>query len=169
MVHLRLWIRLPRTTRCRSVIFQSGQPLALFCTWRLFFDLTSRMRPTRLHGMCRALPSLWCGIKRLLRYLQSSIDFCLVFTGAAAQPLKWICSADGSLAPDDSRQSTGGYAVRLGDSLIAWKVVTAKCILLSTCECDLYFVFLGAKTMKWLVFWITAGNLICPWNTSVAN
>ena len=41
--------------------------------------------------------------------------------------------------------------VRLGNSLISWKVVTAKCILLSTCECELFFIFLGAKTMKWLI------------------
>jgi hypothetical protein len=116
----------------------------------LRFDIAHATNKVARH-VARPTVTVVRRIKRLLRYLQGSIDFCLVFAGDTAQPLKWVCSADGSLAPDDTRQSTGGYVVRLGDSIIAWKVVTAKCILLSTCECELFFIFQGAKAMKWLV------------------
>ena len=45
----------------------------------------------------------------------------------------------------------GGYAWFIGQSLISWKVVTAKSAITSTCEAELFFLCAAAKTGVWLV------------------
>ena len=40
----------------------------------------------------------------------------------------------------------GGNAWFLGESLISWKVVTAKSAVTSTCEAELFFLCMAAKT-----------------------
>ena len=105
----------------------------------LRFDIAQAVNKVARH-MAAPTEKVVQRLKRLLRYLAGTADFELKFGDVAPAPLRLVCSADGSLAPDESRQSTGGYVVRLGSSLISWKVVTAKCILLSTCECELFFM-----------------------------
>ena len=54
--------------------------------WRSFFDLTSRRQSTKLRGhVAGPTDKVVQRVKRLLRYLQGSIDFRLVFTGATSQ------------------------------------------------------------------------------------
>ena len=86
-------------------------------------------------------------IKRVFRYLSATTDFALVYKSVPPARVKLQCSSDSSFDVD----TMGGYAWFLGDSLISWKVVTAKCAVTSTCEAELFFLCAAAKTGVWLI------------------
>jgi hypothetical protein len=58
-------------------------------------------------------------IKRLLRYLRGTLDFRLLLRRFSATELRVYTDADWAGCPD-TRRSTSGYAVFLGDSLVSW-------------------------------------------------
>jgi hypothetical protein len=57
--------------------------------------------------------------KRILRYLQGTLDFGLVIPRSAPMQLVMYTDADWAGYPD-TRRSTSGYAVFLGGSLVSW-------------------------------------------------
>ena len=86
-------------------------------------------------------------IKRVFRYLAAIADFALIFKQVPSSSARLQCSCDSSFDVD----TMGGYAWFLGDSLISWKVVTAKSAVTSTCEAELFFLCSAAKTGVWLI------------------
>ena len=85
-------------------------------------------------------------IKRVFRYLSATTDFALVYKSVPAARARLQCSSDSSFDVN----TMGGYAWFLGDSLISWKVVTAKSAVTSTCEAELFFLCAAVKTGVWL-------------------
>jgi hypothetical protein len=86
-------------------------------------------------------------IKRLFRYLSATKDFRLVYSKVSSDRFGLSCSSDSGF----DVVTMGGYVWFLGDSLISWKVVTAKSAITSTCDAELFFIFQASKTGKWLV------------------
>jgi hypothetical protein len=58
-------------------------------------------------------------IKRILRYLQGTLEFGLLLRRSSVSDLTFYTNADWVGCPD-TRRSTSGYAVFLGDNLISW-------------------------------------------------
>ena len=86
-------------------------------------------------------------IKRLFRYLAATKDFRLVYSKVSSDRFGLSCSSDSGF----DVVTMGGYVWFLGESLISWKVVTAKSAITSTCDAELFFIFQASKTGKWLV------------------
>lgn len=76
----------------------------------------------------------WTSVKRILRYLQGTSDFSIVYQRQSSAPqLKGFCDADcgGDI---DTRRSRSGYIFKLGSGLIAWSSQGQKCTAQSTTE-----------------------------------
>jgi hypothetical protein len=67
-------------------------------------------KPTQTH---------WQSVKRLLRYLKSTIQFGLQIHRSSCNMLQAFCDADWAGNKDD-RRSTGSFCVFLGKNLISW-------------------------------------------------
>ena len=95
----------------------------------------------------------WIAVKRILRYLKTTINHCLVFTGNERSKL--ICYADASWANDlDTRRSTIGYLFKLNENLVSWKSQRQPTVALSSTEAE--YMSLAAATQEaiWLnVLW----------------
>jgi hypothetical protein len=61
----------------------------------------------------------WTAVKRILRYLHSTIDLGLCFTRSSSSLLSSYSDADWADNPDD-RCSIGGFLIFLGGNLISW-------------------------------------------------
>ena len=86
-------------------------------------------------------------IKRVFRYLAATTDFTLIYKKVSPEIVRLQCSSDSLFDVD----TMGGNAWFLGESLISWKVVTAKSAVTSTCEAELFFLCMAAKTGVWLI------------------
>ena len=77
----------------------------------------------------------WQAVKRILRYLKGTIDFKLRLGGRA--PLRLEAYTDADWGGDlDSRKSTTGYVIYLGDSVISWKSRLQPTVAKSTTEAE---------------------------------
>lgn len=61
----------------------------------------------------------WDALKRILRYVQGTIDFGLTLGKSIAPSLLAYTDADWVGCPD-TRRSTSGYCVYYGSNLISW-------------------------------------------------
>jgi hypothetical protein len=75
-----------------------------------------------VNQLCQHMHALttthWIAAKRVLRYLNGTADHGLYYTKSNLQ-VNAFCDSDWAGCPDD-RRSTTGFAVFLGDCLIAW-------------------------------------------------
>ncbi|XP_022018965.1 uncharacterized mitochondrial protein AtMg00810-like [Helianthus annuus] len=74
-------------------------------------------------------------LKRIVRYLQGTIDYGLHITCSAKTSLVAYSDADWGGCPD-SRRSTSGYCVFLGDNLISWSSKRQPTISRSSAEAE---------------------------------
>ena len=79
--------------------------------------------------------SHWTAVKRILRYLQTTKNFQLEFSGQCIEKL--TCYADASWANDlDTRKSTTGYLFKLNGNIISWKSQRQSTVALSSTEAE---------------------------------
>ena len=91
----------------------------------------------------------WIAVKRILRYLKTTSNYSLVFTGNERSKL--TCYADASWADDlDTRRSTTGYLFKLNGNLVSWKSQRQTTVALSSTEAE--YMSLAAATQEaiWL-------------------
>ncbi|XP_019054959.1 PREDICTED: uncharacterized protein LOC109115419 [Nelumbo nucifera] len=61
----------------------------------------------------------WSAVKRIIRYLKSTIDHVIIFCSSQELALEAFSGADWASCPVD-RRSQGGFCVYLGRNLISW-------------------------------------------------
>ncbi|WVZ70234.1 hypothetical protein U9M48_018914 [Paspalum notatum var. saurae] len=81
-------------------------------------DITYAVQQVCLHMHDPREPHL-TAVKRLLRYLRGTVDYDLLLHRSSSAELVVYTDADWAGCPD-TRQSTSGYAVFLGDNLVSW-------------------------------------------------
>ena len=90
----------------------------------------------------------WEVVKWILRYLRSSLDTCLCFTGAS---LKLHSYVDADFAGDiDSRKSTTRFVFILGGIVISWASNLQKIVTFSTTEVEYVAATEVGNEMIWL-------------------
>ena len=90
----------------------------------------------------------WTAVKNILKYLNRTKDYVLVYNAAELCPLGYT---DSDFQADvDSRKSTSGYVFTLGGGAIVWKSVKQKCIADSTMEAEYVAASEAAKEAVWL-------------------
>ncbi|KAK1647556.1 hypothetical protein QYE76_065361 [Lolium multiflorum] len=77
----------------------------------------------------------WTAVKRILRYVRSTLTHGLHLRPAPTAVLAAFSDADWAGNPDD-RRSTGGYAVFLGSNLIAWSARKQATVSRSSTEAE---------------------------------
>ena len=88
-------------------------------------------------------------MKRILRYLSGTIDFGLWLVPSAIHSLTAYSDADWGGCPD-SRRSTSGYWVFLGDNLISWSSKRQPTISRSSAEAKYRGVVNAVAETTWL-------------------
>lgn len=89
----------------------------------------------------------WTGVKRILRYLRTTIDYQLVFNDTFETLTGFT---DASWGDDASRRSTSGYLFSVGSAVISWQSKRQPTVALSTCEAEFVGQTHAAKEAIWL-------------------
>jgi hypothetical protein len=98
-------------------------------------------RPTVMH---------MCVVKQILRYVQGTLNYGLVYTREEKEEVLTGYS-DSDLAGDrEHRRSTGGMAFYLNGGLITWCSHKEKRVALSSCESEFMAATATAMQAKWL-------------------
>jgi hypothetical protein len=88
-------------------------------------------------------------MKRILRYLQGTLDLGLHLHRTTPADLLVYTDADWAGCPD-TRKSTSGYAVFLGDNLISWSSKHQPTVSRSNAEAEYRAVANGVAEACWL-------------------
>jgi hypothetical protein len=88
-------------------------------------------------------------MKRILRYLRGTPDFSLLLRRSSSSDLIVYTDADwvGCL---DTRRSTSGYVVFLGDNLVSWSAKRQTVVSRSSAEAEYRVVANGVAEAAWL-------------------
>lgn len=98
-------------------------------------------RPTSIHLNA---------VKRILRYVQGTLQYGLVYTKNSGNNVV-TGFTDSDLTGDlDDRRSTGGMCFYLNDNLITWVSQKQRCVALSSCEAE----FMAATAAACQAIWI---------------
>ncbi|KAI3684721.1 hypothetical protein L6452_33946 [Arctium lappa] len=99
-----------------------------------------------MHSPCMAH---WNALKRIIRYLQGTADYGLHLRSSSALSIRAYTDADWAGCPD-TRRSTSGYCVYLGDNLISWSSKRQSTISRSSAEAEYRGVANVVAEICWL-------------------
>jgi hypothetical protein len=88
-------------------------------------------------------------MKHILRYLQGTLDFGLLLRRSSSSDLVVYIDADWAGCPD-TRRSTSGYAVFLGDNLVSWSAKRQTVVSRSSAEAEYRAVTNDVVEATWL-------------------
>ncbi|CAL8999891.1 unnamed protein product, partial [Prunus brigantina] len=89
--------------------------------------------------------------KRVLRYIQGTIDYGIEYVAGNSALLIGYCDSDWSGSEDD-RKSTSGYAFSFGSGTLAWASVKQQSVALSTAEAEYVSAAEATSHAIWLRF-----------------
>ncbi|WVZ79942.1 hypothetical protein U9M48_027464 [Paspalum notatum var. saurae] len=111
-------------------------------------DITYAVQQVCLHMHDPCEPHL-TAVKRIIRYLQGTADLGLFLGRSSPSVLTVYTDADWASCPD-TRHSTSGYAVFLGDNLISWSSKRQPTVSRSSAEAEYCAVANGVTEASWL-------------------
>ena len=89
--------------------------------------------------------------KRVLRYIQGTMDFGIEYVKGKTTLLIGYCDSDWAGSVDDMR-STSGYAFNLGSGVFSWASIKQHTVALSTTEAEYVSAAEATSQAKWLRF-----------------
>ncbi|KAM1256948.1 hypothetical protein EV1_030743 [Malus domestica] len=89
-------------------------------------------------------------VRRILRYVKSTIDYGLLYKKGEDCKLVGYCDADYA-GDHDTRRSTTGYVFKLGSGTISWCSKRQPTVSLSTTEAEYRAAAMAAQENAWLV------------------
>ncbi|WVZ79892.1 hypothetical protein U9M48_027417 [Paspalum notatum var. saurae] len=111
-------------------------------------DVTYAVQQVCLHMHDPREPHL-TAVKRILRYLRGTANLGLSIGRSSSSSLTVYTDADWAGCPD-TRKSTSGYAVFLGDNLISWSSKRQQTVSRSSAEAEYRAVANGVAEASWL-------------------
>jgi histone deacetylase 1/2 len=103
----------------------------------------------------------WQGIKRILRYLQGTINYCLHIKPSTDLDITGFSDADWATSVDD-RKSVAGQCVFLGETLISWSSRKQKVVSRSSTESEYRALADLAAEIAWIRSLLTELKLPLP-------
>ena len=92
----------------------------------------------------------WQDVKRILRYVQGTVDYSLIFR-AKDNTCSRIGYSEADWAGDlDTRRSTSGYVFQIEGSTVSWHSKRQTCVSKSTTEAEYVALSLAAQEAVWL-------------------
>ena len=113
-------------------------------------------RPYAVSFLSRFIPEPkklhWRYLKRLLRYIKTTIEYSLIFTKNSKDEMqKLIGFTDSDFAGSiEDRKSTSGYAFKYDNCLISWHSSRQKTVSLSSTEAEYIALTSAVKELIWL-------------------
>ncbi|XP_066929497.1 uncharacterized protein [Clytia hemisphaerica] len=93
----------------------------------------------------------WKGVKSVFRYIQGTLDHCLVYVSSKSRNVELSAYADADWAGDkSSRKSTSGYVFQIGTSPVTWRSQRQSVIALSTTEAEYISLSHSTQEAVWL-------------------
>lgn len=89
-------------------------------------------------------------VRRILRYVKSTIDYGLLYKKGENCKLVGYCDADYA-GDHDTRRSTTGYVFKLGSGTISWCSKRQPTVSLSTTEAEYRAAAMAAQESTWLI------------------
>ncbi|KAI5333503.1 hypothetical protein L3X38_023634 [Prunus dulcis] len=89
--------------------------------------------------------------KRVLRYVQGTLEYGVEYKKGMAATLIGYCDSDWAGSEDD-RRSTSGYVFTLGSGMFSWASIKQNTVALSTAEAEYVSVAEATSQAKWLRF-----------------
>ena len=111
-------------------------------------DIAYAVQQVCLHMHDPRAPHL-AALKRILRYVRGTLDLGLLLRPSSSTDLVVYTDADWAGCPD-TRKSTSGYAVFLGDNLISWSSKRQNTVSRSSAEAEYRAVANGVAEATWL-------------------
>ncbi|XP_040996228.1 uncharacterized mitochondrial protein AtMg00810-like [Juglans microcarpa x Juglans regia] len=93
--------------------------------------------------------SHWSAVKRILRYLKSTINYGMLFKSSSSLTLQAYTDADWAGCPDD-RCSTLAFCIFLGKHLISWSSKKQKTVARSSTEAEYKSLVTTAVELIWI-------------------
>ena len=91
----------------------------------------------------------WTAVKRIMRYLQGTINFGLLFNRCGSK--KFVGFSDADWAGDlDDRKSTSGYLFQIGGGAVTWRSKKQTCVALSTAEAEYMALASAVQEAIWM-------------------
>lgn len=88
-------------------------------------------------------------VKRILKYIKSTLNFGIYFNGNCN--IRLIGYSDADYAGDkETRRSTSGYVFLLGENIVSWGSERQKSVALSTTESEYIAASVAVKELIWL-------------------
>ena len=91
----------------------------------------------------------WTAVKRILRYLQGTVDYGLCYDKVSHSKCTGYSDADWAGDIDD-RRSTSGYVFSMSGGAISWRSKRQTCVSLSTAEAEYIALASAAQEAVWL-------------------
>ena len=88
-------------------------------------------------------------IKQILCYIKDTLHYGLKFTSSSSMGLVAYSDVDWVGYPD-TRHSTSGYSIFLGNNLVSWSVKKQPTVSRSSCESEYRVLTLTAAEFLWL-------------------
>jgi hypothetical protein len=111
-------------------------------------DIAYAVQQVCLHMHDPREPHL-AALKRILRYIRGTLQFGLLLRPSSCSDLAVYTDADWAGCPD-TRKSTSGYVVFLGDNLISWSSKRQTTVSRSSAEVEYRAVANGVTEATWL-------------------
>jgi hypothetical protein len=111
-------------------------------------DIAYAIQQVCLHMHTPREPHL-TALKRILRYLQGSLDYGLLLRPSSMSDLVDYTDADWAGCPD-TRRSTSGYAVFLGANLVSWAAKWQPVVSRSSAEAEYRVVANSVVEASWM-------------------
>ena len=93
----------------------------------------------------------WTGVKRVLRYINGTLNYSLKFQSTKTGVVNLNGFADADWAGDvDTRKSTSGYVFQIGSSTVSWSSKRQTMVALSTTEAEYVALSYATQETIWL-------------------
>ncbi|XP_058726060.1 secreted RxLR effector protein 161-like [Vicia villosa] len=97
-------------------------------------------------------------VKRILRYVNGTSDYGILYTNGSDPVLTGYCDADWAGSADD-RKSTSRGCFFLGNNIISWFTKKQNCVSLSTAEAEYIAAGSSCSQLVWMKQMLTEYNV----------
>jgi hypothetical protein len=109
------------------------------------------------------------GAKHVLKYLITTKDLEIVYSGQGEPNFKVQAFSDANWAPaeSDNTHSLSTYLITMAGNPVAWKVKKQTSVALSSAEAELHSVVMTIQQLTWMSHWLEEASL--PFTVEVAS